>query len=71
MMRSAVRDSPTLASFCVDLLGADLHAARTRRRDDEASQPKTAVFQWFALQRPMRPARFRCRLRGRFSCGSF
>src|SRR6266511_1170820 len=35
------------------------------------SQPKTAVFQWLALQRPMWAARLFERFRGDIWCGSF
>ena len=40
----------------VDLLRADGHADRRAATTTKASQPKTAVFQWLALQRPMRAA---------------
>jgi hypothetical protein len=31
---------------------------KAKRSTTHPSQPKTAVFQWFALQWPMRPATF-------------
>src|SRR5262245_64142348 len=53
---SAVRDSPTLASFwSMKTVASAL--PRTTDTATNASQPKTAVFQWLALQRPIRAAK--------------
>jgi hypothetical protein len=63
MMRSAVRDSPTLLLFSsMDVVPICIPMAKATRT--KATQPKTAVFQWVELQRPMRAARFFECLRG-------
>ena len=43
----------------------------TTEATTNASQPKTAVFQWFALHRPMRAAMLLLRFRGDMAAGSF
>jgi hypothetical protein len=63
MILSALAASPTLVSpssrYCVP-------TALPMRNDaiTNASQPKTAVFQWFALQRPILAAMLFERFRG-------
>ena len=60
MMRSAVRASPTLASFW----SMNFVPSWMLRKSDattKTSQPITAVFQWRALQPPTLAARFRRR----------
>ena len=57
MMRSAVRDSPTFASFwliCLTPTWLPTYIAPTTN----TSQPISAVFQWVALQWPTRAARW-------------
>ena len=41
----------------------------TTEATTNASQPKTAVFQWFALHRPMRAAMLLLRFRGDMAAG--
>src|SRR5262245_1144180 len=57
MIRSAFADSPTAASDCLIWLIGICIEMKTETAT-KASQPKTAVFQWLALQRPIRAARF-------------
>ena len=67
MILSAARDSPTFASFGSMLLVPTCMPTNTDRTT-KASQPKTAVFQWLALQRPIRAAKlFEC-FRGDICC---
>ena len=56
MIRSAVRDSPTLASLS-SMYVVPAWMLKKTDATTNASQPKTAVFQWLALQWPMRAAR--------------
>ncbi len=63
MMRSAVRDSPTLASFW----SMNVVPSCMLRKSDattKTSQPTTAVFQCRALQPPTLAATFRLRFGG-------
>ena len=48
--------SPTFVS-CWSMFFVPMFVPRTTAAMTNASQPKTAVFQWLALQRPMRAAR--------------
>src|SRR5262245_25340775 len=66
MMRSAFAASPTAASDClISVIGICIEMkSDTATR---AIQPNTAVFQWFALQRPIRAARFLDCFRGDIS----
>src|SRR5262245_2762380 len=57
MMRAAFADSPTAASCCLIWVVVTFIEMKTERATS-ASQPNTAVFQWLALQRPIRAARF-------------
>src|SRR5262245_17632867 len=66
MMRSALADSPTEASACLIWVVPRFIAMKSDATT-KASQPKTAVFQWLALQRPIRAARFCDCLRGDIS----
>ena len=54
-MWSPVRASPTFVSF-LSMFFVPTMFPRKRAATTNASQPKTAVFQWLALQRPMRAA---------------
>src|SRR4051812_4099156 len=67
---------PTLA-FCSSMFFVPAAVPMKTAAMTKASQPKTAVFQWLALQRPIRAARLFERLRGDIwspwlglSCGS-
>src|SRR6478672_3550944 len=60
---SARCDSPTLASS-FDSCFVPICMPTTSEATTKASQPKTAVFQWLALQRPIRAAMLLERLRG-------
>ena len=56
MILFALPDSPTAASFfSIIFIGTAMPMANEATTN--ASQPKVAVFQWLALQRPMRAAR--------------
>ena len=58
---------PTFAS-CVAIVFIGSCVAMPKATTTKASQPKTAVFQWLALQRPMRAAMlFEC-FRGDIAC---
>ena len=60
MILSACRASPTLVSL-VSRYFVPTALPITKDAMTNASQPKTAVFQWLALQRPMRAAKlFEC-----------
>ena len=60
MILSACRASPTLVSL-VSRYFVPTALPITKDATTNASQPKTAVFQWLALQRPMRAAKlFEC-----------
>ena len=65
-IRSARCDSPTFAS---SLFSCFVPTCMPTANDTitNASQPKTAVFQWLALQRPMRAAMLFERFRGDIS----
>src|SRR5512133_3907392 len=60
---SARCDSPTLASSLLSCFVPTCIPTASEART-KASQPKTAVFQWLALQRPIRAAMLLERLRG-------
>src|SRR3954454_4624556 len=60
---SARCDSPTLASSFASCFVPTCIPTTSEART-KASQPKTAVFQWFALHRPMRAAMLLERMRG-------
>src|SRR5690349_17778645 len=57
MMCCAFADSPTAASACLISVVVTFMETNTETAT-RASHPKTAVFQWLALQRPMRAAMF-------------
>ena len=56
-------DSPGPGSFGSTLFVPTMPPS-AKATTTKASQPNVAVFQWAALQRPMRAARLRLRLRG-------
>ena len=55
---SAVCDWPTPASLMSICFKPRAAFPKANRRTTHPSQPKTAVFQWVALQWPIRPAMF-------------
>src|SRR5205823_9997453 len=60
---SARCDSPTLVSW-LDMVFMPMFMPTASETTTNASQPKTAVFQWLALQRPMRAAMLFERFKG-------
>ena len=61
MILSALRGLADVRVGGVEVLGADGRCRSRTTATTKASQPKTAVFQWFALQRPIRAAKlFEC-----------